>query len=87
MDSRHYFKHVIADISALALAACAQTGLAVKPKKGDCLLFWSLRPDGITKDTKSLHAGCPVCPNGRSGEALKCDKWSATKWIRVGRHD
>ncbi|KAF8069462.1 P4H3 [Scenedesmus sp. PABB004] len=66
-------------------SVCGQAGLAVKPRKGDCLLFWSLRPDGVTKDTFSLHAGCPVCPSGQEA-GKKCNKWSATKWIRVGEH-
>jgi prolyl 4-hydroxylase len=45
-------------------------GLAVKPKKGDAVLFWSIRPDG-TFDYKSFHGSCPV---------IKGEKWSATKW-------
>lgn len=52
---------------------CAKSVLSVKPKRGDALLFWSLKPDA-TLDPKSLHSGCPV---------LKGSKWSATKWMRV----
>mmetsp|Transcript_10710 Transcript_10710/g.12535 ORF Transcript_10710/g.12535 Transcript_10710/m.12535 type:complete len:315 (+) Transcript_10710:107-1051(+) len=55
------------------MSTCAKRGLAVKAKKGDALLFWSLKPDG-TEDTSSLHAGCPV---------IRGDKWSATKWMHV----
>ncbi|MEW5298246.1 MAG: hypothetical protein WDW36_001391 [Sanguina aurantia] len=55
---------------------CAMKGLAVHPRKGDALLFWSIRPDG-TFDPKSLHGSCPV---------LKGVKWSATKWIHIGRY-
>lgn len=51
---------------------CARQGLHVKPKKGDALLFYSMKPDG-TQDMTSLHGGCPV---------IKGDKWSATKWMR-----
>ena len=51
--------------------------MAVKPKKGDALLFYSLKPSGQV-DPKSLHAGCPV---------ISGDKWSATKWLRVGQYD
>lgn len=58
-------------------AECGRRGLAVKPRKGAALLFWSLQPDGKTKDMHSLHGGCPV---------IKGDKWSATKWIRVHEH-
>ncbi|KAL5229832.1 hypothetical protein ABZP36_028608 [Zizania latifolia] len=55
------------------LSECAKKGLSVKPKKGDALLFWSMRPDG-TLDRSSLHGGCPV---------IKGNKWSSTKWMRV----
>ncbi|XP_022930329.1 probable prolyl 4-hydroxylase 4 isoform X2 [Cucurbita moschata] len=55
------------------LSDCARKGIAVKPKKGDALLFFSLEPNAIP-DTKSLHGGCPV---------LEGEKWSATKWIHV----
>ncbi|XP_039009892.1 probable prolyl 4-hydroxylase 7 [Hibiscus syriacus] len=52
---------------------CAKNGFAVKPRKGDALLFFSLHPDATT-DKKSLHGSCPV---------IKGEKWSATKWIHV----
>ncbi|XP_049932177.1 probable prolyl 4-hydroxylase 3 [Nymphaea colorata] len=55
------------------LSECGKTGLAVRPKMGDALLFWSMRPDA-TLDPMSLHAGCPV---------IKGSKWSSTKWIHV----
>lgn len=55
------------------LSECARKGIAVKPKKGDALLFFSLEPNAIP-DTNSLHGGCPV---------LEGEKWSATKWIHV----
>lgn len=60
-----------------AYSKCAQAGVAVKPKKGDALFFYSLTPDG-QMDEKSLHAGCPV---------VRGDKWSATKWLRVNHFD
>ncbi|KAK4757060.1 hypothetical protein SAY87_007187 [Trapa incisa] len=56
---------------------CAKKGYAVKPMKGDALLFFSLHPDASV-DTKSLHGSCPV---------LMCEKWSATKWIHVRSFD
>ncbi|KAL8121680.1 hypothetical protein AgCh_018420 [Apium graveolens] len=59
------------------LSECAKNGVAVKPRKGDALLFFSLHPSAIP-DVQSLHAGCPV---------LKGEKWSATKWIHVDRAD
>ncbi|XP_024538179.1 probable prolyl 4-hydroxylase 6 isoform X2 [Selaginella moellendorffii] len=52
---------------------CAKKGIAVKPRKGDALLFYSLHPDA-TPDESSLHGGCPV---------IEGEKWSATKWIHV----
>lgn len=53
---------------------CAKAGLAVKAKRGNALLFYSLKPDG-TDDFKSTHGSCPT---------LKGTKYSATKWIHVG---
>ncbi|XP_006648159.1 probable prolyl 4-hydroxylase 3 [Oryza brachyantha] len=55
------------------LSECARKGLAVKPKMGDALLFWSMKPDA-TLDPLSLHGGCPV---------IKGNKWSSTKWMHV----
>ncbi|XP_014512275.1 probable prolyl 4-hydroxylase 6 [Vigna radiata var. radiata] len=52
---------------------CAHKGYAVKPRKGDALLFFSLNLDATT-DTNSLHGSCPV---------IEGEKWSATKWIHV----
>lgn len=53
---------------------CAKRGLAVKAKKGNALLFYSLKPDG-SEDVKSTHGSCPT---------LKGTKYSATKWLHVG---
>ncbi|KAL4352722.1 hypothetical protein GQ457_06G043830 [Hibiscus cannabinus] len=52
---------------------CAKRGYAVKPRKGDALLFFSLHPNATT-DPSSLHGSCPV---------IRGEKWSATKWIHV----
>ena len=52
---------------------CAENGVAVKPKRGDGLLFFSITPEGEI-DQKSMHAGCPV---------VKGHKWTATKWIHA----
>ncbi|KAF9609115.1 hypothetical protein IFM89_013369 [Coptis chinensis] len=52
---------------------CAHKGYAVKPRKGDALLFFSLHPNATT-DPSSLHGSCPV---------IEGEKWSATKWIHV----
>eukprot|EP00252_Welwitschia_mirabilis_P015407 TRINITY_DN3387_c0_g1_i1.p1 TRINITY_DN3387_c0_g1~~TRINITY_DN3387_c0_g1_i1.p1 ORF type:complete len:283 (+),score=31.14 TRINITY_DN3387_c0_g1_i1:155-1003(+) len=59
------------------LSDCAKKGVAVKPKKGDALLFFSLTPSAIP-DPRSLHGGCPV---------IEGEKWSATKWIHVRAFD
>ncbi|XP_071703470.1 probable prolyl 4-hydroxylase 3 [Rutidosis leptorrhynchoides] len=55
------------------LSECAKKGIHVKPRMGDALLFWSMRPDA-TLDPSSLHGGCPV---------IKGHKWSSTKWMHV----
>ncbi|RLN17174.1 putative prolyl 4-hydroxylase 7 [Panicum miliaceum] len=56
---------------------CARNGYAVKPVKGDALLFFSLHPNATT-DSDSLHGSCPV---------IEGQKWSATKWIHVRSFD
>ncbi|CAN6232849.1 unnamed protein product [Urochloa humidicola] len=55
------------------LSECARRGLSVKPKMGDALLFYSMKPDA-TLDPLSLHGGCPV---------IHGNKWSSTKWMHV----
>ncbi|KAK3149029.1 hypothetical protein QOZ80_3AG0211980 [Eleusine coracana subsp. coracana] len=56
---------------------CSKAGLAVKPKKGDAVLFFSLHLNATT-DPSSLHGSCPV---------IEGEKWSATKWIHVRSFD
>ncbi|KAE8771023.1 Prolyl 4-hydroxylase subunit alpha-1 [Hordeum vulgare] len=58
------------------LSECARKDLAVKPKMGDALLFWSMKLDA-TLDPLSLHGDCPV---------IKGNKWSSTKWLHVGEY-
>lgn len=36
------------------LSECGKKGLSVKPKMGDALLFWSMKPDA-SLDPSSLH--------------------------------
>ncbi|KAL5778276.1 hypothetical protein ACOSP7_011202 [Xanthoceras sorbifolium] len=55
------------------LSECGKQGLSIKPKRGDALLFWSMRPDA-TLDPSSLHGGCPV---------IRGNKWSSTKWMHL----
>jgi prolyl 4-hydroxylase len=50
------------------------TGLAVEPKKGDAILFYSQTAWGEL-DSRSLHGGCPV---------LKGVKWAANLWVWNG---
>lgn len=52
---------------------CARKGLAVRPRKGDALIFYALTPDG-QPDEASLHASCPT---------TRGDKLSATVWVHV----
>ena len=51
---------------------CAQGHVAFKPRKGDALLFYSIKPDGKTTDGKAMHTGCPL---------IEGIKWTATVWI------
>ena len=48
---------------------CARRGLAVKAVKGNALLFYSLKPNGV-EDNASTHGSCPT---------LAGEKWSATR--------
>lgn len=52
-------------------SSCARGRVAFRPRKGDALMFWSLKPDG-THDDMSSHEGCPV---------VRGVKWTATAWI------
>ena len=52
---------------------CAEGRVAMKPKKGDGLLFWSVAPDGSI-DHRALHTGCPV---------VRGVKWTATIWVHA----
>ncbi|XP_038890926.1 probable prolyl 4-hydroxylase 10 isoform X2 [Benincasa hispida] len=55
------------------LSESGNGGLSVKPKMGDALLFWSMKPDG-TLDSTSLHGSSPV---------IKGEKWACAKLMRV----
>ncbi|KAK1553558.1 hypothetical protein Q3G72_000403 [Acer saccharum] len=59
------------------LSECGKEGLSIKPKMGDALLFWSMRPDA-TLDPSSLHGGCPV---------IRGNKWSSTKWMHLHEYN
>jgi len=54
-------------------SACAKNRVAMKPKKGDGLLFWSVHPDGKI-DHRAMHTGCPV---------VRGEKWTATVWVHA----
>lgn len=45
---------VFPNATAKGSAPSAKSGISVKPKMGDALLFWSMKPDG-SLDPKSLH--------------------------------
>jgi prolyl 4-hydroxylase len=64
-------------LDSKGFSPCAQGKLAVRPRKGDALLFFSLLPDG-TRDPTSMHGSCPV---------LKGLKYSATRWMRAHPHE
>jgi prolyl 4-hydroxylase len=46
--------------------------VAYKPKPGDALFFFDMKPDYRTTDGFSTHTGCPV---------IDGVKWNAVKWI------
>ncbi|KAK9147500.1 hypothetical protein Scep_006257 [Stephania cephalantha] len=52
---------------------CAKTGYAVKPVKGNALLFFNLQPNTVP-DKRSSSARCPV---------LWGEKWCATKFFHI----
>jgi len=54
-------------------STCAEGHVAARPKKGDALLFFSLKPDG-SHERASMHTGCPV---------VRGVKWTATIWIHT----
>eukprot|EP00887_Chlorella_sp_A99_P000185 scaffold13.g185.t1 len=56
---------------------CARHVLAAKPKKGNAVLFHSIKPTGEL-ERRSLHTACPV---------IKGVKWSAPKWVHVTQVD
>lgn len=56
-------------------SACARNAMAVKPRKGDAILFHSLNVTDGSLEDRSMHGACPV---------LKGEKWSMTKWIHSG---
>nr|QKY15043.1 prolyl 4-hydroxylase (P4H) [Polytomella parva] len=53
------------------ISDCAKGNVAVKPRAGNGILFYSFHPNG-TMDHNALHAGCPV---------IRGIKWSAPIWI------
>ncbi|EFJ44769.1 hypothetical protein VOLCADRAFT_64430, partial [Volvox carteri f. nagariensis] len=53
---------------------CVKGNVAFKPRRGDALLFWSVKPDGRTEDPYSEHEGCPV---------IRGVKWTATVWVHT----
>jgi hypothetical protein len=54
------------------MAAECRTRLAVRPRAGRAVLFYSQHPDG-REDKDSRHGGCPVLADGKA-------KWAANLW-------
>ncbi|XP_027150393.1 probable prolyl 4-hydroxylase 3 [Coffea eugenioides] len=70
-----YFPNAIAKRKCCRFPGCTKRrGLYVKPKMGDALFFWTLKPDRITVDPSSLHGGRPV---------IRGDKWACIKWMHA----
>lgn len=67
------FPKIPADNQDQGFSACATGHLAVKPRKGDALLFHSMKPTGELEE-RSMHGACPV---------IAGEKWSMTKWIHA----
>ncbi|KAJ3701240.1 hypothetical protein LUZ61_004945 [Rhynchospora tenuis] len=57
-----------------SLSKCASAGYAIKPVKGNAVMFFNLNLDS-TPDNSSLHEGCKV---------LEGEKWSATMYFHKG---
>jgi hypothetical protein len=53
------------------MAALCDSSFAVRPVKGDAIVFYSQKPTGAV-DPESLHGGCPV---------LNGTKWAANLWV------
>ena len=68
-ETEHCQLFLLQNVGNPRYSTCGQQGVAVKPRQGDALLFYSQTPNG-TLDTLSLHSGCPV---------IHGNKWSATK--------
>lgn len=62
---------------AAGFSDCAMKGLAVKPRKGDAVVFWSLRTDG-TLDKGALHAGCPVIAGTKYAATKVSAAWNGS---------
>eukprot|EP00198_Chlamydomonas_reinhardtii_P003475 XP_001692811.1 predicted protein [Chlamydomonas reinhardtii] len=60
----------------VGFSECAKYNLAVKPHKGDALLFHSMKPTGELEE-RSMHGACPV---------IRGEKFSMTKWIHAGHY-
>lgn len=57
----------------MKMAAECRTRLAVRPRAGRSVLFYSQYPDG-RQDPDSKHGGCPVLTKDKS-------KWAANLWV------
>ena len=58
---------------------CSNGGVAVKPRKGDALLFFGLKVDVSRYEPFSLHAGCPVIKGIKWLVSLLLSAWSIQK--------
>jgi hypothetical protein len=52
------------------LSECASEGVAVKPRKGDALFFYSLKPDGESAKPVQAAGSVRSCRQQRSGQQL-----------------
>ncbi|KAG2495660.1 hypothetical protein HYH03_006260 [Edaphochlamys debaryana] len=78
VNSQWMHKELGQQVAASGLSKCAQGHVTVKPKRGDALIFYDLKPDFKTLDPNGRHTGCPV---------IKGVKWNAVKWIHGKPYD
>jgi hypothetical protein len=69
---------------AAAPSECAHAKVFVKPRKGDALLFWDLKPDGQTGDKCACSYMTPtaLCALARCNQL----RYEATVRMIVGKH-
>lgn len=58
--------------SEAEFSECAMQGMAVRPRKGDATVFWSLKTTGELNQG-ALHGSCPVIKGEKCVPDAGCD--------------